>query len=181
MKKGILICVLIAGVLVSTGCSGSRVKAPERVFEPEEAFLEIPHSSFEAEWLEGGMKDEDGHVYEEVYDFVLAMDRAVIPYTVYGKLIQTCEYNPSEGSWNVERRTEDVTQEMDLTKYRWKLENDPVYEYTETFIKTGPNTFETGEPDHPTGIYFTVDILSGGTNLKEDQPAGRTVDCQTLS
>ena len=110
MKKVILICVLIAGVLVSTGCSGSRVKAPERVFEPEEAFLEIPHSSFEAEWLEGGMKDEDGHVYEEVYDFVLAMDRAVIPYTVSGKLIQTCEYNPSEGSWNVERRTEDVTQ-----------------------------------------------------------------------
>ena len=54
----------------------------------------------------------------------------------------------------MERRTEDVTQEMDLTKYRWKLENDPVYEYTETFIKTGPNTFETGEPDHPTGIYF---------------------------
>ena len=98
MKKVILICVLIAGVLVSTGCSGSRVKAPERVFEPEEAFLEIPHSSFEAEWLEGGMKDEDGHVYEEVYDFVLAMDRAVIPYTVSGKLIQTCEYNPSEGS-----------------------------------------------------------------------------------
>ena len=97
MKKGILICVLIAGVLVSTGCSGSRVKAPERVFEPEEAFFEIPHSSFEAEWLEGGMKDEDGHVYEEVYDFVLAMDRAVIPYTVSGKLIQTCEYNPSEG------------------------------------------------------------------------------------
>ena len=45
MKKGILICVLIAGVLVSTGCSGSRVKAPERVFEPEEAFFEIPHSS----------------------------------------------------------------------------------------------------------------------------------------
>ena len=123
MKKGILICVLIAGVLVSTGCSGSRVKAPERVFEPEEAFLEIPHSSFEAEWLEGGMKDEDGHVYEEVYDFVLAMDRAVIPYTVSGKLIQTCEYNPSEGSWNVERRTEDVTQEMDLTKYAgsWKM------------------------------------------------------------
>ena len=104
MKKVILICVLIAGVLVSAGCSGSRVKAPERVFEPEEAFLEIPHSSFEAEWLEGGMKDEDGHVYEEVYDFVLAMDRAVIPYTVSGKLIQTCEYNPSEGSWNVERR-----------------------------------------------------------------------------
>ncbi|MFR1128596.1 MAG: FMN-binding protein [Enterocloster bolteae] len=172
MKKGILICVLIAGVLVSTGCSGSRVKAPERVFEPEEAFLEIPHSSFEAEWLEGGMKDEDGHVYEEVYDFVLAMDRAVIPYTVSGKLIQTCEYNPSEGSWNVERRTEDVTQEMDLTKYRWKLENDPVYEYTETFIKTGPNTFETGEPDHPTGIHFTVDILSGGTNLKDE--SGRT-------
>ena len=28
------------------------------------------------------MKDEDGHVYEEVYDFVLAMDRAVIPHTV---------------------------------------------------------------------------------------------------
>lgn len=50
----------------------------------------------------------------------------------------------------MERRTEDVTQEMDLTKYRWKLENDPVYEYTETFIKTGPNTFETGEPAHPT-------------------------------
>ena len=145
MKKGILICVLIAGVLVSTGCSGSRVKAPERVFEPEEAFLEIPHSSFEAEWLEGGMKDEDGHVYEEVYDFVLAMDRAVIPYTVSGKLIQTCEYNPSEGSWNVERRTEDVT---------------------------GPNTFETGEPAHPTGIHFTVDILSGGTNLKDE--SGRT-------
>lgn len=67
-EKVILICVLIAGVLVSAGCSGSRVKAPERVFEPEEAFLEIPHSSFEAEWLEGGMKDEDGHVYEEVYD-----------------------------------------------------------------------------------------------------------------
>ena len=56
MKKVILICVLIAGVLVSAGCSGSRVKAPERVFEPEEAFLEIPHSSFEAEWLEGGMR-----------------------------------------------------------------------------------------------------------------------------
>ena len=41
-EKRYLICVLIAGVLVSTGCSGSRVKAPERVFEPEEAFLEIP-------------------------------------------------------------------------------------------------------------------------------------------
>ena len=48
MKKDILICVLIAGVLVSTGCSGSRVKAAERVFEPEEAVLEIPHSRFEA-------------------------------------------------------------------------------------------------------------------------------------
>ena len=70
-------------------------------------FFEIPHSSFEAEWLEGGMKDEDGHVYEEVYDFVLAMDRAVIPYTVSGKLIQTCEYNPSEaaGMWSAAQRT----------------------------------------------------------------------------
>lgn len=178
MKKAILICVLIAGVLASAGCFGSRVKAPERVFEPEEAFREIPHSSFEAEWLEGGMKDGngmkvgDGHVYEEVYDFVLAMDKAVIPYTVSGKLIQTCEYDPSEGRWNVERRTEDVIQELDLTTYSWKLENNPVYEYTETFIKTGPNTFETGEPDHPTGVHFTVDILSGGTNLKDE--SGRT-------
>ena len=42
MKKVILICVLIAGVLVSAGCSGSRVKAPERVFEPEEAFWRFP-------------------------------------------------------------------------------------------------------------------------------------------
>ena len=44
MKKGILICVLIAGVLVSTGCSGSRVKAPKEVFAPEEAFAEIPRT-----------------------------------------------------------------------------------------------------------------------------------------
>ena len=44
MKKVILICVLIAGVLVSAGCSGSRVKAPKEVFAPEEAFAEIPHT-----------------------------------------------------------------------------------------------------------------------------------------
>lgn len=172
MKKTFMICVLIAGVLASTGCSGSRVKTPKEVFAPEEAFAEIPHSSFEAKWLEGGMKDEDGHVYEEVYDFVLSMDKAVIPYTVSGKLIQTCGYDPSEGTWDVERRTEDVTQEMDLTTYHWKLENNPAFEYTETFIKTGPNTFETGEPDHPTGIHFTVDVLSGGTNLKDE--SGKT-------
>ena len=49
MKKVILICVLIAGVLVSAGCSGSRVKAPERVFdvlcelrpEPEDEIAEV--------------------------------------------------------------------------------------------------------------------------------------------
>ena len=35
MKKTFMICVLIAGVLASTGCSGSRVK---------EAFAEIPHT-----------------------------------------------------------------------------------------------------------------------------------------
>ena len=29
MKKTFMICVLIAGVLASTGCSGSRVKAPK--------------------------------------------------------------------------------------------------------------------------------------------------------
>ena len=56
MKKGILICVLIAGVLVSTGCSGSRVKAPERVFEPEEGIFEIPTAALKRRWLEGGMK-----------------------------------------------------------------------------------------------------------------------------
>ena len=44
MKKTIMICVLIAGVLASTGCSGSRVKAPKEVFAPEEAFAEIPHT-----------------------------------------------------------------------------------------------------------------------------------------
>ena len=38
MKKTFMICVLIAGVLASTGCSGSRVKAPK------EAFAEIPHT-----------------------------------------------------------------------------------------------------------------------------------------
>ena len=172
MKKAILIGVLIAGVMTLAGCAGNRVQAPKQVFDPEEAFSEIPHSSFESEWLEGGMKDEDGRVYEEVYDFVLSMEKAVIPYTVSGKLIQTCEYNTSEGSWDVERRTEEVTQEMDISTYQWKLENDPVFEYNETFFKTGPNTFETGEPDQPTGIHFTVDILSGGTNLKDEQ--GRT-------
>ena len=44
MKKTFMICVLIAGVLASTGCSGSRVKAPKEVFAPEEAFAEIPHT-----------------------------------------------------------------------------------------------------------------------------------------
>ena len=44
MKKTFMICVLIAGVLASTGCSGSRVKAPKEVVAPEEAFAEIPHT-----------------------------------------------------------------------------------------------------------------------------------------
>ena len=44
MKKTFMICVLIAGVLASTGCSESRVKAPKEVFAPEEAFAEIPHT-----------------------------------------------------------------------------------------------------------------------------------------
>ena len=42
MKKTFMICVLIAGVLASTGWS--RVKAPKEVFAPEEAFAEIPHT-----------------------------------------------------------------------------------------------------------------------------------------
>lgn len=172
MKKIILICMLVSGIMISSGCSGKRVKPPEQVFDPEEAFAEIPHSSFEAEWLEGSIKDEDSQVYEEVYDFVLTMENAVIPYTVSGKLIQTCEYESSDDSWKVERRTEDVTQKMDISTYKWKLENDFGYEYNETFIKTGPNTFETGEPDHPTGINFTVDVLSGGISLKDEM--GRT-------
>lgn len=176
MRKTVLICVLAASVMVSAGCFGNRdknrVEAPKEVFDPEEAFSEIPHDSFEAVWLDGGMRaDDDRQIYEETYDFVLTMNRAVIPYTVSGKLIQSCEYSPSEGRWNVDRRTDDVLQEMDLSTYQWTLE-ESTFEYTETFMKTGPNTFETGEPDHSTGMNFTVDILAGGTDLKDEE--GRT-------
>lgn len=168
MKKIVLICVLIASVAVFAGCSGydegKHVEMPKELFDPREAFSEIPHDSFSAVWLEGGMADENSElmVYEETYDFELAMETAVIPYTVSGKLVQTCEYSPSEGRWNVERRIDDAIQEMDLSVYQWMLE-ESLFDYTEIFVKTGTNTFAAGKDD-----IFTVDILSGGANLKDE-------------
>lgn len=60
----------------------------------------------------------------------------------------------------------DVIQEVDLSTYRWRMED---YTYVESFVKTGPNTFAAGKPDHPTEPYFTVDILAGGCNLKDEE------------
>lgn len=176
MRKIILICVMTAFAMTSAGCFGghelrqTQMEVPREQFDPEEAFLEIPHNKFEAVWLDGSMKAEgsDLKVYEEAYEFKLSMEKAVIPYTVTGKLIQICEYDISADSWNVEYSMEDVIQEMDLSTYQWALE-DPVIDYIETFVKTGPNTFATGEPDQPTEPYFTVDILSGGVDLKDRQ------------
>ncbi len=174
MKKRMLIWMMAAVVGVTAGClgnSGNRVEPPKERFDPEEAFSEIPYSSFEAVWLEGGMTDENNRVYQETYDFVLDMEKAVIPYKVSGKVIQTCEYKSSEGRWVVERRTEDVTQEMDLSVYQWELEESS-FDHDETFVKTGPNTFAVGGPDNPSEPYFTVDVLAGGTGLKDQE--GRT-------
>lgn len=142
---------------------------PREQFDPEEAFSEIPHSSFEAVWLEGNTtdKDESSPVYEEAYDFTLVMDKAVIPYTISGKLIQTCKYSPSKERWNVERRTEDVVQDMDLSLYQWKPE-DSLFTDPQTFVKTGPNTFSSGKTANPAEPYFTVDLLSGGSDLKDE-------------
>lgn len=141
---------------------------PKERFNPQEAFIGVPYDSFEAVWLEGGMGSAEGlrAVYEETYDFELKKELAVIPYTVSGKLIQTCEYIPSGDRWDVSFRTEDIIQEMDLSIYRWEEEKGY---YTETFVKTGPNTFASGEPGFTSGPYFTVDILGGGFGLKDDE------------
>lgn len=172
MRKIITICLLAAVVLAFAGCSaneqGRQIEEPGEQFDPEEAFSEIPHSSFEAVLLEGGMTGKkEPPVYEETYDFKLTMDRAVIPYTVSGKLIQTCEYSPSEERWNVERRTEDVVQDMDLSTYQWMPE-DSMFTDAQTFVKTGPNTFSSGRPEYPDEPYFTVDLLEGGSGLKDE-------------
>lgn len=174
MKKSMLIWVMAAVVGVSAGCLGNsrnRVEPPRERFDPEEAFSEVPHSGFEAVWLEGGMTDEENQVYQETYDFVLTMEKAVIPYKVSGKVVQVCEYSDSEDRWNVERRTEDVIQEMDLSVYRWMMEESS-FLLEETFVKTGPNTFAVAGADHPSEPYFTVDVLNGGTELKDKN--GRT-------
>lgn len=174
MKKILLLYALIAGVTAFVGCSESNtadtVEIPKEVFDPEEAFSEIPHDSFTAVWLEGGMLDEesDRPVYEETYDFILTMEKAIIPYSVSGKVIQTCEYSPSEEQWSVERHVDEILQEMDLSTYQWVLE-DSSNDYIETFVKTGPNTFAAGEQDNPSEPYFTVDLLSGGANLKDEE------------
>lgn len=173
MKKAVLAGALIVSILAFSGCNENHqekhIEPPKELFNPEDAFAEIPHDGFEAKWLEGVMIDEDSDspVYEETYDFVLSMEKAVIPYTVSGTLIQTCEYSPSKERWKVECRTDDVIQEMDLSTYQWVLEESS-FDYTETFVKNGPNTFATGNADHPTEPFFTVDIMSGGADLKDE-------------
>lgn len=180
MKKIVLIWALTAAVMASVGCAGAhdvnydvnqaQAEMPREQFDPEEAFLEIPHDSFKSVWLNGGMTSQDSEppVYEETYDFVLSMEKAVIPYTVTGKVKQTCEYSPSKERWKVERSLEEVSQEMDLSRYLW-VQDESMYGYIQSFVKTGPNTFASGEPEQPTEPYFTVDILSGGAKLKDEE------------
>lgn len=99
MKKKVLLYMLAAGLLLAVGCSQNehaesvanvkRVEEPKELFDPEEAFSEIPHDYFKAEWMEGESKAADGErsVYKETYDFELSMDKAVIPYTVSGEVV----------------------------------------------------------------------------------------------